>query len=63
KGKQPVLQELGRLTQENGAVSEVKLLVAEEGYTITLDFVDEDGYLSFPSTKLFQKADWICGDE
>ncbi|MGB6219897.1 hypothetical protein, partial [Haloferula sp.] len=41
KGKQPVLQELGRLTQENGAVSEVKLLVAEEGYTITLDFVDE----------------------
>ncbi|MCU0797451.1 MAG: hypothetical protein MUF31_16145 [Akkermansiaceae bacterium] len=61
--KMGVLQEVGRLTQENGVVSQVKIRVEESGYTIILDFEDLEGYAKFPKTKLFKKAEWKSGYE
>lgn len=61
--KMGVLQEVGRLTQENGVVSQVKIRIEESGYTIILDFEDLDGYAKFPKTNLFKKAEWKSGYE
>ena len=63
KWKQATHEELGTATLDNGAVAKVGLGIEKEGYVFYLNFENDDDYIKFYRSKLFQKTKWHSGAE
>ncbi len=63
KWKQSIHEDLGTATLENGTVAKVSLCIEKEGYVFYLNFENDDDYIKFYHSKLFQKTKWHSGAE
>jgi hypothetical protein len=63
KWKEFIHEDLGTVTLENGAVAKVSLSIGKEGYVFYLNFDNDEDYIKFYHSKLFQKTKWHSGAE
>jgi len=63
KWKQLIHEELGSTTLENGSVARVSLGIEKEGYVFNLHFENDDDFIKFYHSKLFQETKWHSGAE